>query len=93
MVHFVNLIRNRGFLFLLMVTGLLVQHSIAAGFSYHWGHPTPQGNIVYGMVFPDANHGWAVTGCGSFMKTSDGGRTWMLAADPDSVCNDLTTSC
>jgi len=41
------------------------------------------------MVFNDAAQGWAVTGCGSIMKTTDGGLSWEVISGPDSTCNDL----
>jgi photosystem II stability/assembly factor-like uncharacterized protein len=62
---------------------------MATEFIYHWGHPSPQGNIVYNMAFADANSGLAVTGCGQMLKTTDGGETWELILGPDEECSDL----
>ncbi len=74
---------------LFLLACLSVHVLLASGFTYHWGHPSPQGNSVYGIAFKDANNGWAVTGCGSILKTSDGGQNWELTLGPDSTCNDL----
>lgn len=62
---------------------LFIRQSDATEFTYHWGHPSPQGNIVYNMAFADANNGWAVTGCGQVLETSDGGQNWELTMGPD----------
>ena len=81
--------RSSAILYLLLLAGSFFNASFASGFSYHWAHPSPQGNVVYGLAFTDASHGLAVTGCGSILKTSNGGGTWAMTSGPDSVCNDL----
>jgi photosystem II stability/assembly factor-like uncharacterized protein len=65
------------------------QNSHAQAFTYHWGHPSPQGNIIYSMAFQDSMTGWAVTGCGQVMKTMDGGTSWTITYVQDSLCNDI----
>ncbi len=61
----------------------------AQAYSYHWGHPSPQGNTIYNIVFQDSNMGWAVTGCGQILKSIDGGTSWAISLTADSLCNDL----
>jgi len=65
------------------------QFILAQGFTYSWGHPSPQGNIVYGIAFKDVELGWAVTGCGNILETTDGGDSWVIIHEPDSLCRDL----
>ncbi len=64
-------------------------NTVAQGFTYQWGHPTPQGNIVYNMAFQDTLSGWAVTGCGQILMTSDGGLSWTITLASDSACVNL----
>ena len=61
----------------------------ASGYTYHWGHPSPQGNTVYNMAFENELTGWAVTGCGLILKTVNGGESWEISRNTDSVCTDL----
>jgi photosystem II stability/assembly factor-like uncharacterized protein len=74
---------------LVLTAGIISKPSSATGFTYRWGHPSPQGNSVYGIAFKDSSTGWAVTGCGSIMQTADGGESWELIYGPDSLCSDL----
>ncbi|MBK9356410.1 MAG: T9SS type A sorting domain-containing protein [Bacteroidales bacterium] len=61
----------------------------AQGFSFHWGHPSPQGNSVYGIAFKDDFTGWAVTGCGNILETSDSGENWTLIRQNNGPCSDF----
>jgi photosystem II stability/assembly factor-like uncharacterized protein len=77
-------------LLVVLITAIMpLKPAKASGFTYHWGHPSPQGNIVYNMVFADEATGWAVTGCGLILKTINGGESWELTREPDSLCSDL----
>jgi hypothetical protein len=42
-----------------------------------WQNPPPQGNCLYGVSFIDANTGTAVGACGTILRTTDGGETWV----------------
>ncbi|HAM98127.1 MAG TPA: hypothetical protein DCQ26_05915 [Marinilabiliales bacterium] len=55
------------------------------GFTYYWGHPSPQGNMVYAATFKNANTGWAVTAGGNILKTTDEGLHWSLEKQSDSL--------
>jgi photosystem II stability/assembly factor-like uncharacterized protein len=70
---------------------LVLSHEnlMASGYTYHWGHPSPQGNTVYNMAFENELTGWAVTGCGLILKTENGGESWEISRNTDSVCIDL----
>jgi photosystem II stability/assembly factor-like uncharacterized protein len=66
-----------------------LHYSQACGFTYKWGHPSPQGNIIYNIAFKDGLTGWAVTGCGLMLKTTDEGENWEITREADSLCTDL----
>ncbi len=68
---------------------LFVQETRSQEFVFHWGHPSPQGNQVYGIAFINNVKGWAVTGCGSILETSDSGENWVIIRQNDSLCSDL----
>src|SRR5947207_968532 len=38
----------------------------------------PQGNHLFGLSFSDANNGTAVGGYGTILRTTDGGRHWII---------------
>jgi len=61
----------------------------AQGFSFHWGHPSPQGNSVYGIAFKDGASGWAVTGCGNILETTNSGENWVISRQNNGSCSDL----
>ncbi|MFH1121512.1 MAG: YCF48-related protein [Bacteroidota bacterium] len=74
-----------GLLFLL----ICINQSKAQGFSFQWGHPSPQGNSVYGIAFKDDLSGWAVTGCGNILETNDSGENWMINRQNSGLCSDF----
>jgi photosystem II stability/assembly factor-like uncharacterized protein len=41
-----------------------------------WQNPTPQGNDLLAVSFPDASHGWAVGMGSTVLATTNGGATW-----------------
>jgi len=61
----------------------------AQGFSFHWGHPSPQGNSIYGIAFKDGASGWAVTGCGNILGTIDSGENWTINRQNTGLCSDF----
>lgn len=79
----------RKMFFILLLSTIFIPELFSQGFTYHWGHPSPQGNSVYGVVFKDDLKGWAVTGCGNIMETDDNGQSWQLKYETDSLCHDL----
>lgn len=74
---------------MLMISFVFVQETRSQDFVYHWGHPSPQGNQVYGIAFKDNLKGWAVTGCGSILETTDSGESWAIIRPGDSLCTDF----
>jgi photosystem II stability/assembly factor-like uncharacterized protein len=55
----------------------------AAGEGWCWQNVQGSGNTINDVWFTDANHGWAVGGNATLIKTSDGGNTWTsVAVDP-----------
>jgi photosystem II stability/assembly factor-like uncharacterized protein len=66
-------------LFVLTTLLLITEITWAADYTYVWAHPSPQGNIVYNMVFENENHGWAVTGCGIVLETNNNGNSWEIS--------------
>ncbi|UCD56149.1 MAG: hypothetical protein JSV16_09930, partial [Candidatus Hydrogenedentota bacterium] len=42
-----------------------------------WQNPLPQGNTLRSVCFADANTGTAVGDCGTILRTTDGGATWV----------------
>lgn len=65
---------------LLFLFCLLLPLAAVAGPSieYHWGHPGPQGNAIFGLCFADDLQGWAVARGGAVLHSTDGGDTWEL---------------
>ena len=61
----------------------------ATDFEYSWGHPSPQGNTVFGLAFANAEVGWAVGGSGFVLQTQDGGVHWTQQHGPLEVAPDL----
>lgn len=45
--------------------------------SWYWSRPTPTGNILYSVYFPDRKYGYAAGAFGTIIKTTDGGTTWI----------------
>ena len=70
----------------LQLTGF---NAVATEYNYYWANPKPMGNTIYGMAFKDNSIGWAVTGCGSILKTVDSGSSWDLDWQYTSGCVDL----
>ncbi len=68
---------------------MLFTQASAQQFTYQWGHPKPQGNIVYSGVFNDESDGWAVAGAGTILQTKNNGAQWDLLPGVDSVTSDF----
>jgi len=79
---------NKVFLSILF-TFVFVSFISATDYKYKWGHPKPQGNPIYGVVFVDSLTGFAVTGCGMILKTTDWGENWFIIRDTDANYRDL----
>ena len=58
-----------------VVTVLASASLFAQGWT--WQQPLPQGNILHGVSFSDANNGTAVGRVGTIVRTTDGGATWL----------------
>src|SRR5438874_6523986 len=54
------------------------QTLVHAGVRWVWQNPLPQGNWLFGVSFTDANNGTAVGWYGTILRTTDGGRNWVL---------------
>ena len=54
------------------------QSSTHARAQWVWQNPLPQGNWLFGVSFTDANNGTAVGWYGTILRTTDGGRNWVL---------------
>ena len=67
----------------------LVTAAGAVELTYAWGHPSPQGNSVFGLAFTDDQHGWAVCGGGTILVTSDAGEHWQIQHGLREVADDL----
>lgn len=52
--------------------------AVAQSPDWAWGHPSPQGNPIFGIVFQDDRIGWAVAGGGEILRTDDGADSWRL---------------
>jgi photosystem II stability/assembly factor-like uncharacterized protein len=51
------------------------------GFSqWNWLNPLPQGNTLHSVFALDSLTCWAAGGCGTVMKTTDGGTTWSIVS-------------
>jgi len=66
----------------LLALALLARAASADPFTYEWGHPSPQGNTIFGIAFADDMNGWAVAGGGCVLRTGDGGEHWELLHGP-----------
>lgn len=83
-------IQVRSFIVLSVVWIMMSPTRLSAdGFTYRWGHPVPQGNMIYGLAFSGASTAFAVTGCGQILKSIDAGENWSIFVETDSVCNDF----
>jgi photosystem II stability/assembly factor-like uncharacterized protein len=62
----------------LVAAALACAFPLAADASPVWRlqHPSPTGNNLNGVVFPDSSHGWAVGGGGVILASRDGGDHW-----------------
>lgn len=49
--------------------------------SWGWLNPLPQGNSLYGVKVFDANNVFAAGGNGTFVRTTNGGNTWIIKYD------------
>jgi photosystem II stability/assembly factor-like uncharacterized protein len=47
-------------------------------FDWRWSNPSPTGNTLIEVAFPDSSHGLAVSEQGEVAETRDGGWTWSL---------------
>src|SRR5206468_10994002 len=54
------------------------QASTNARAQWVWQNPLPQGNGLFGLSFTDANNGTAVGWYGTILRTTDGGRHWII---------------
>lgn len=79
----------RSFYVALVGVCLGVAVASATDFTYTWGHPQPQGNPVFGIVFATETEGWAVAGGGCVLHTTDGGQHWTLQHGLVDVADDL----
>src|SRR5437899_3015209 len=52
--------------------------SLRARPQWVWQNPLPQGNDLFGLSFSDANNGTAVGLSGTIVRTTDGGRHWVI---------------
>lgn len=73
----------------LAAAALSITAAHATDYRYQWGHPSPQGNTVFGMAFASATEGWAVCGGGSVLHTTDAGVSWSLQQGLLAVAPDL----
>ncbi len=48
---------------------------------WEWQSPLPTGNIIFGIDFADAYHGWAFDSYGYLITTEDGGNSWQVTND------------
>lgn len=55
-----------------------VFNASVSGEGWIWQNPLPQGNGLADIDFIDENNGWAISGCGGVLRTTDGGETWNL---------------
>src|SRR6266568_5336372 len=51
---------------------------VHAGVRWVWQNPLPQGNDLFGLSFTDASNGTAVGLHGTIVRTTDGGRHWIV---------------
>lgn len=62
------------FFALLMVFGAFAAQAFA---QWEWQNPIPQGNTLNSVYFIDIDTGYAAGKCGTIIKTTDGGNTWI----------------
>src|SRR5215217_1079697 len=51
---------------------------VHTGPQWVWQNPLPQGNDLFGLSFSDINNGTAVGLSGTIVRTTDGGRHWIV---------------
>ena len=56
---------------------------------WQWGHPSPQGNPIFGLAFDGQQTGWAVARGGQVLRTDDGALSWQLIQPLGAVSDDL----
>jgi photosystem II stability/assembly factor-like uncharacterized protein len=56
---------------------------------FRWAYPEPQGNPLHGLAFESAATGWAVGARGIVLRTIDGGTSWEMLHDHESIDGDL----
>src|SRR5439155_3375909 len=54
------------------------QTLVHAGVQWVWQNPLPQGNDLFGLSFTGSSNGTAVGLHGTIIRTTDGGRHWIL---------------
>jgi len=62
------------------------QSSTHARAQWVWQNPLPQGNHLFGLSFTDANNGTAVGWYGTILRTTDGGRHWIISRAGRPIC-------
>ena len=61
----------------LKISLLVFIFSISISAQWYWQNPLPQGNLLHGVSFTDANNGTAVGSGGAIFRTTDGGDNWV----------------
>ncbi len=61
----------------------------AADYAVRWGHPSPQGQPIFGLAFADDLNGWAVTRGGGVLRSVDGAESWTVIAPAGAFSDDL----
>jgi photosystem II stability/assembly factor-like uncharacterized protein len=61
----------------LLIGLLTVGDATGTEYVFHWGNPQPQGNRLYALAFEDETTGYALGTKGAFLRTTDGGVTWI----------------
>lgn len=65
-------------LFALFAAAASPAHGEAPAFDWRWSNPSPTGNPLIAVAFPDSLRGLAVSDQGEVAETRDGGWTWAL---------------
>jgi photosystem II stability/assembly factor-like uncharacterized protein len=63
----------------LVLFSLLFTHNIYSQSGWFWQNPLPQGNRINCVKFVNAFTAYAVTSCGTILKTSNKGDTWSIS--------------
>ena len=59
---------------------------------YKWLHPTPQGNTLRWVKMWDANNWYATGDAATFMKTTNGGSSWIIKSNIITVPDDYPSN-